>query len=254
MALKRVIAKLEDVAEALRGEYTAAADGTFVLAVDGIEDVSGLKSTLQKVRDEAETARKALKAFEGLDPVAARKMMAAMGNNEELKLIADGKWEEVFERRTAAMRADYDTKLKAVTDANEAVGKKTTKLQHRLLLSSLRTAAIAAGVHKEAIGDAEMQGMALFSVNDDGDVIMMRDGNPVLGKDGKTPISPEEWAPTLRETKPHYFPATGGGSGGTQDSGNAGSKQNVMKRSVWEGLDADNKAKHFASGGTLIDD
>lgn len=79
---KAIITKLEDVTEALRGEYrpgTAAEglEGKFVLSVEGqdgwgLENVNGLKNALSTERTEHNNAKQQLKAFEGLDPAAAR--------------------------------------------------------------------------------------------------------------------------------------------------------------------------------------
>lgn len=66
MALKKQIANLEDVAEAVRGEYKPldAADPTkgFVLDLEGEEDTGALKRALDRVRNEKDEAVRALQA------------------------------------------------------------------------------------------------------------------------------------------------------------------------------------------------
>lgn len=58
MSLPAYVDRLEDLPEAARSFYVETGDGRFRLDAEGIEDVSGLKSALEKERE----ARKALKA------------------------------------------------------------------------------------------------------------------------------------------------------------------------------------------------
>lgn len=67
MALPAIIEQLEEVPEELRSYYVETDDGRFRLDAEGVEDVSGLKSALEKER----AARKALKAeLDGLSSSA----------------------------------------------------------------------------------------------------------------------------------------------------------------------------------------
>lgn len=66
MALKFIIDTLEEIDERLRGEYEEK-DGKFHLKVDGLpapEDVSGLKSALQKEREARSKAEKRISDIE----------------------------------------------------------------------------------------------------------------------------------------------------------------------------------------------
>lgn len=58
MSLPAIVDHLEDLPEAARAFYVETEDGRFRLDAEGVEDVSGLKSALEKERE----ARKALKA------------------------------------------------------------------------------------------------------------------------------------------------------------------------------------------------
>ena len=58
MSLPAIVDSLEDLPEAVRAFYVETEDGRFRLDAEGVEDVSGLKSALEKERE----ARKALKA------------------------------------------------------------------------------------------------------------------------------------------------------------------------------------------------
>src|SRR3546814_19417901 len=58
MTLPAIADRLEDLPEAVRPHYVATADGRWRLDAEGVEDVTGLKSALEKER----AARKALQA------------------------------------------------------------------------------------------------------------------------------------------------------------------------------------------------
>lgn len=86
MAIKSIIAKLEDAAENVRSLYRAGTadeklEGQFVLDVEpvsgfGLENVEGLKSALSAERTEHGKTKGTVKAFEGIDPVKAKEALA----------------------------------------------------------------------------------------------------------------------------------------------------------------------------------
>lgn len=80
MSLPAVTESLDAVPEAARAFYVESEDGSYRLDADGVEDVSGLKSALEKER----AARKALKAE--LDRVAETE--ATADNEGEARLRA----------------------------------------------------------------------------------------------------------------------------------------------------------------------
>ena len=55
MGLKAILETLDEVPEALRAFYVER-DGKFVLDADGVEDVTGLKSALEKERGDRAAA------------------------------------------------------------------------------------------------------------------------------------------------------------------------------------------------------
>ncbi len=257
MALKATIAKLEDVAEHFRAEYKPNADGTFRLDTEGVEDVSGLKSAATKERESAEAAKLALKdfmaKFKDIDPDEARKMMRLMATNAEMKLIAEGKIDEVIERRITALKTDLDAKVTAAETAVTAERDANKGLKRKLVGSALREAALAAGVHNYALDDVLAHGEPQWSLNDKLELVMMRNEVPVMAKDGKTPLQPKEWVESLKEQRPHYFPAPAGGAGGSQGGGGGAAGKNQLKRSAFEALGAGEKATFARGGGTVVD-
>ncbi|MFL4375769.1 hypothetical protein RJ730_16825, partial [Acinetobacter baumannii] len=116
MSLPFIVDSLDDVKEEYRGLYVEE-DGKFRLDLDGYEDPKGLKSALQSERDAAKNAKlelqKLQKQFEGIDPEIVKKVFAQIDQDEEAKLIAEGKVNEVIQKRTEKMREEHEKLLKA---------------------------------------------------------------------------------------------------------------------------------------------
>lgn len=242
--LALLVDKIDDVPEAQRPFYVEK-DGKFHLDVSGIEDTSGLKSALEKERktakDEA-AARKALeKRYEGIDPEKVRQFMANLDRDDETRLIAEGKIDQVFDKRTEKLRKDYEKKLEDAATGTAAEKKRTEKYQQRVLDNHIRAAATKVGIHPHAIEDALFRARAIFVLDEEGDAVQLgSDGKPVYGKDGKQPFNPTEWLEGMKEVAPHWFPAgsTGGGASGgdgNRGAGGNGSKK-TMKRDKWDSL------------------
>lgn len=163
--------------------------------------------------------------FEGLDIEAVKGLLTKVGQDEETKLIAEGKLDEVITRRTERLRGDYDKQLaveKARADKAEAFA---AKYSDKVLADSIRAAAIRAGALPEAAEDIILRARGTFKLSEEGEAIATdRDGEVIYGKDGKTPLSPLEWAESLRETATHLWPRAQG-AGPTGDNGGKATKK-----------------------------
>ncbi len=69
-----------------------------------------------------------------------------------------------------------------------------------------------------------LRARSVFQLSEDGQAVAMADGEIVYGKDGKTPLSPLEWAEGLRESAPHLWPRAQG-AGAVGDKGGKGGKK-----------------------------
>lgn len=191
--------------------------------------VSGLKSKNSELLGKLKERDEQIKKFDGIDPDAVRNILKRFADDEEAKLIADGKIDEVLNKRTERMRGDFEKKLTdAQKQAQEAV-ERAKSYEGKVLENSLMAAAAKVGVHQHAIEDVLFRGRAMFALDSNGQAVMLDDENkPVLGKDGKTPFSPGEWLEGMKEKAPHWFPATasGGGAGGGGGGGGGGTKGN----------------------------
>ncbi len=166
-----------------------------------------------------------LEAIKGLDLSAIKGLLEEVGRDEEKRLIAEGKIDEVFNRRTERFRQDVEKQIKAKEAEIARHIEANQKLASRALSDAILQAASKAGALPEAMEDiVERARRAGWTVNEDGDVVAMDGDEPILGKDGKTPLTPAEWAESLRESAPHLWPRAVG-AGPTGDKGAKGAKK-----------------------------
>lgn len=256
-------AKLPEGTRALYKE-TEAGSGKFRLDVDGVEDTAGLKSALEKERDNVKAAKRerekavkdALAAYEGIDPVKHREMLKKMGTDEEQELLKSGNLDEIVKRRTAKLSEEYDKKLAAAESGKQGALQVASTFMERVLDNHVREACMKAGMHATAVDDALLRARSVFVLNDDGTPIQPEDPEadeltPVLGKDGKTPYGLADWAEEMKEKAPHWFPA--GASGGGANSGGKGGTAKTIKRAAYEALTPEEKHAKMKEGYKLAD-
>lgn len=228
-ALPITVEKLDDIPEPQRALYVEK-EGKYHLDVTGVDDTAGLKSALQKERELNKANAKALKEvqeqFAGIDPVKVREMMQRLDNDGEAALIAAGKIDEVVSKRTEKLQKELQKQVDAALASAKASDARAGKFSQRVLDNHIRQAATKAGLHQHAIDDALFRARSMFSLDEDGEAVQVgSDGGIVLGKDGKTPFSPAEWLEGMKESAPHWFPASSSGGGaGKGGKGGVGAK------------------------------
>ncbi len=193
------------------------------------KEVSGLKSKNTELLGSNRTIKTELDKlkgqFEGLDIDAVKGLLVKVGQDEETKLIAEGKLDEVITRRTERLRGDYDKQLAAEKGRADKAEAFAAKYSDKVLADSIRAAALKAGALPEAAEDIILRARGTFKLSEDGEAIATnRDGEVIYSKDGSTPLSPLEWAESLRETATHLWPRAQG-AGQTGDNGGKATKK-----------------------------
>ncbi|MEQ5572543.1 hypothetical protein ABN306_06915 [Providencia huaxiensis] len=196
------------------------------------QQVSGLKAKntelLGKIKEQGDN----LKRFDGIDPDTVKGMLKRFENDEEAKLIADGKIDELINKRTERMRGDTDKQLKEANIRVEKAEAFANKFRARVLGDEIRSAAGKVGALSSAQEDLILRAKGIFQINDEGQAVAVdEDGNPIMGKDGRTPLSPVEWVESLKENAPHLFPAASGTDAGKHKQGGAHLKRSQMSAS-----------------------
>jgi hypothetical protein len=214
------------------------------------EATKGLKENRDTILNEKKSVEEKFKElssqFEGVDPKILRSLAERMKNDEETKLIAEGKIEEVFSRRTEALKRDYDSRIKA---QEELVGKLTndkqgleTKFKDTLIEGIIRQAASEVNVLPAALEDAIFRGKRVFQLDDNfAPVAKNTDGTIVLGKDAKTPLSAKEWLEAMKEKAPHWYPGSSGAGASGSRPGPGGASYTIARE------DARNPQKYQAA-------
>jgi hypothetical protein len=190
------------------------------------EATKGLKDNRDAILNEKKTLEARLQEtasmFDGVDPKMLKTLAERMKNDEETKLMAEGKIDEVFNRRTEALKKDYESRVKAQEErANALEGAKTSaesKMKSLIIETMVRQAAAEVGLVPAALEDAIFRSKNVFALDDGlNPVAKASDGTIILGKDAKTPLSTKEWLETMKEKAPHWFPgSTGTGAQGAR--------------------------------------
>ena len=183
-------------------------DEAVAAAVEGLKktnaDLKTEKTEAKKTADELAAKLAKLGGDEGIEALV--KMRQSLENDETGKLLAEGKHEEWFERRAAAMKTDYERKLEAaaaaLTGRDEALKGANAKLHSTLLDVGINEACQKAEVtepgarqHAKLLAEREFQ----FDPEISGHVLKDADGGIVYGKDGKNPKTIQEWIEEKRE-------------------------------------------------------
>jgi hypothetical protein len=205
--------------------YRAAGDG-YLLDAEGVEDVTGLKKVLEEVKADRVKLREEVQRirtqYADLDPEKAREALAELQKMHDKKLLDEGKVEELILARTERMRLDHENQVKARDRRLEEVEserkKLSSKLSEVLIDSAITAAASRNGVRATALEDVLLRGRRVWKLDENqGPKPYQADGTVMIGKDGKSPLTVEEWLGTLAQTAPHLFEVSSGS--GTDSKG-----------------------------------
>ena len=247
--LKTIYDTIDDIPEQHRDLYIEKGGKFELTGIEGVKtqaDIDRQTVALEKERKDHKAAREKLQKWGDLDPdkvpVQLEELTAAQAEIASLK--ASGKLEgQALTDRLEAAKAEavgpVQRELKSVNARLQAKEKeaaekdvalstvKQEQKQERIRIA-LRDAAIAAKVIPTALDDAVLVGERMFEYNDDGKLITKPDAPVTAGLDPKT------WAEAMKESRPHWWPASqGGGSGGGRGSTNLVGKDNPWSREGW---------------------
>jgi hypothetical protein len=220
MALRQSYQAAGEIPDALREHY-GEKDGRWILQTDPpTDDVTGLKSALEterRLRRDADTQLTGLKTkFEGIDPDDVRKLKDRVKGLDEIDIYDKQGFEALLTKRTQSMKEDHDRVLAArereLSQVKETLTATDRKWREDRIKTALLAAATKAGVDKHAMPDAVQRGLQVFVDLDEHGNVIAKNGEDVrYGKDGVSPLSPDEWLLGLKPEAPHLWPASSGG-------------------------------------------
>ena len=233
-----------------------AAPATITPEVQALIDshIAGLKTKNGELIAAQKQLKEQLGTFDGIDPVEARNILKRFSEDEEGKLIREGKIEDVFKKRTERMKVDYEKQIKEREEKVTRAEAKAKKLEAKTLAGAIRDAAIKAGALPEALDDIVLRGASLWVLDDNGDIVAQQGGMVLKGKDGNTPLTPSEWTATMRDTAPHLWPrAQGAGAQGAGAGQKTGGKTMTRAEHDERASKGESMGAFFTSGGRLVD-
>jgi hypothetical protein len=212
--------------------------------------VAGLKAKNSELLGSLKERTDKLKEFDGIDPTAVRAILTKFASEEEAALLAKGEIDTVLTKRTERMQAEHAKTIKAEQDRATRAEGKASKLAARTLAGAVRDAAIKAGAYPEAMEDIVLRAGSLWRLNDEGEPVAMNGEEVILSKDGKTPLTTQEWAESLRETAPHLWPKAQGSNAPGSGSGARSGK--TMTEAAFQALPPKQRAAAMAAGVRVI--
>lgn len=179
------------------------------------EDLTGLKTALQKERENVSTYSKLGKP----DEIAAK-----IADLEE-KAKGTGKGAEDAQAKLDAMAAEYDQKL---ADRDSRIN----KMMQANAQASLKAELGKAGFIAEAIDDIAATAMGRLQFNEDGSPkVLTSDGKPMIGSGADHGATLADLAKELAEAKPYAVRDQGKGGGGKPAGSQGGTPAGAQKRS-----------------------
>jgi len=237
--LKAIVDTLDSVPEAARSFYEEK-EGKFALKVEGMEDVSGLKTALQKEREAAKEAKRYKELGLSVEEIAELKALREKTEEDKAKALGD------FDKLREKLTGQHQAELKKLQDRMAAL----ERSEHQAVVTTgLMKALAEAGATEE--------GMALLpdifagraKIESDGDKrvvkIMDADGTPMLVKGRDATFA--DLAALAGEKYPSLFKATVKSGSGTPPGGNGAGRTTgkEVKASELDGMKPIEKAAFF---------
>jgi hypothetical protein len=152
------------------------------------------------------------KAYEGVDVVKYRELLAAAGKTPQ----------EIEDAVKARVKQLTDEHTVTVTDLNNKLSTTQQQLNTVLVDGTLKAEAAKAGVLVTALDDVVLRGRQVFSTADGKMIAKNERGEALYDKDGQSPLQVTTWLKDLKKGAPHLFegmrgagaPGSGSGPGG----------------------------------------
>lgn len=221
MSIKLKITKAEydSLDEGIRGLYEEK-DGSYQLAVDGIEDTGGLKSALEKERKARADFEKLTKQYQGLgkSPEEIAELLKKQEETEREKLENKGEWEKLKAQL-------LESHKKELTAQEETVQKMKATLESYLVdASAIEAIASAKGVPelllphvKASVKVVEEEGKYLVRVVD-------KEGSPRMNSKGEY-IGIKDLVAEMRESEIFMRAFDGDGTSGSNAPSSTATKK-----------------------------
>lgn len=263
MALPSVIAKLDDAPEALREHYVekdVSVDGKstkmFVLTVNpshgfDLQDINGLKTTVQKLRTEKSDLETRFKPFASVDPELLPKALDTYDKVTKGEFTDQQKVEERLKARTEQMAKEHRLEL----EKREASAKKLKMKLEKEMIESVASRALAEEKGVAALLLPHIQRRTRLRENGDDYIVeVLTDNGQEVAVNGQgQPLSIQELVREYKasETFGRAFEGTTASGAGTGQS--AGTSTGASQRTHGGVRYIDSKTGQLPAGVDLAD-
>lgn len=213
MALAREVESLDDVPEYARPGYKQVGEKW---VNEDVEDVSGLRTTMQTERATRKTLEKEVAELRPFKELGMSAREIADQKAEIARLRASGgsqdDVEKLIEKRLKQVR---DEELGPVAKERDTLRAENRDLK---LTDKIRAAFLEAGGRKEDVDLAVLDTTKRFDLNDKGKIVVLDDEGDPTGE------TPKEWFEKRYKTsRPNLFNGSGASGGGASGGGPGGS-------------------------------
>lgn len=197
-------------------------------------DTKGLQSKNEELLSKLAEAKTKIKTFDGIDPDEAKKIMEAINQSEETKLIAEGKIDEVIAKRTDTIRQKYLDDISGLNDgitkANEERDGFRNLLDNKTIGDEIQLACVKHGVLPNAFEDVKSRAADIFKISRETNDIESRLPNGEFRKTtDEMLMTPDRFVESLKTLVPHYWPTSQGSGSQGNNFGNLSESDAMAK-------------------------
>lgn len=210
----------------------------------------GLLENREALRQEKEKLQEKLAFLNGRDPKDVAELLAKLDQDEEGKLVAEGKIDEVVQRRLRSAIENHQqergTLQRQIEDAAKERDAYRAKVLDMVANRIVTREATRVGANMSALDDIESHVAKMFEFDEDGTAVQ-KEGVQLFDKNGN-PHTLSSYFDVLHEVRPHYFPVhEGGGAPGAKS-------RNVRVNTIDKArlLTGDYSIEDVASGKTRV--
>lgn len=206
---------------------------------DAIEhEVNGLKNKNSDLIREKKTIQDQLDKFKGIDAEKIHTLIRQFEDDEEARLISEGKIDEVIAVRTERMRKSYDQKQEELSaNLTRALNERddfSKRYDDFTVEVALRKAAEKHEVLPEAIDDVLRRAKGVFAIEEGNIVSKTPSGKVKMNATNDGPYTPGDYIDELKSSAAYYWPASkglgaSGGAGGMDKSDLAAALQRAAE-------------------------
>ena len=204
---------------------------------DAMGSIAKLETKNGEVIGDNKALKDAAKQWGDLDPDNVKSLMDKFNNDEDMRLIAEGKHSEVIAKQVEKASMAFQSQINELTESSTSYKEKLDtangKISDLLINSQVTSEFSEIGGIPGAASDAVYRAKQLFGIEDGEAVARDGDKKAIVGKDGGLTI--KEFVASLKETAPHLFPGSQG-AGAHGDGGGGGSElQNQLSKAYEQG-------------------